>query len=71
MEIMDIILDIMRWELQINNDETVHTNRATTRTYPQFWTATAKATHKLINYGGGEDALTSNVTTTKKRTYVD
>jgi hypothetical protein len=26
MEIMNIVLDTMRWELQASNDETAHTN---------------------------------------------
>jgi hypothetical protein len=63
---------IMRWELQTINDETAHTNRATIRTYPPFLNSDGEGAHTLINYGGGEDALMSNVTMTmKRRAHVD
>jgi hypothetical protein len=55
MEIMDIVLDTMRWELQTSNGETAHTN------VPAVSNSDGESAHALINYGGGEDALMLNV----------
>jgi hypothetical protein len=58
--------------MQTSNDETAHTNRATTRNVPAVLNSDGEGARTVIDYGGSEDALMSNVTTTTKmRTHVD